>query len=72
MRPKNPLVASDKEIRGQYCKICGGELRGKIVREGGWSYHLGCWRKGGRAAVAGSNPAEAAAERNLPPRQNAR
>jgi hypothetical protein len=36
---------SNKEIRQLYCKVCGRELKGKIIRIDGWSYHLDCWKK---------------------------
>jgi hypothetical protein len=32
-------------LRRNYCRACGGELRGKTVHEGRWSYHLKCWRR---------------------------
>jgi hypothetical protein len=45
MRSENLVAKTDREIRRQYCKVCGGELRGKVVHEENWSYHLSCWKK---------------------------
>jgi hypothetical protein len=34
-----------EELRKNYCKVCGKELRGKVVYKDGWGYHLQCYKK---------------------------